>query len=1391
MTSIEKKLKESEERFRALFKGGPIPTYTWQKVGDSFKLIDFNNAAEKITRGNINKFLGIYASDMYKDRPDILKDLSDCFNNQTNIIREMKNLFSTFEEEKNFLVAYSYIPHDLVLVHTEDITERKNAEQKLKESEEKYRSLFNNMNAGFAYHKVIVDEKNNPIDYEYIEVNPAFEKLTGLKAEQMIGKRVTEILPGTENDPADWIGKFGNVGLTGVPLTVEDYSEAIGRWYKVSGYSPKKGYFAVTFTDITKQKNSEEKTAKSEEKYRNLFNSVPFAILLFNIEGTILDCNDATSLITGYSREDLIGKNFKDFNFYVDISSANIEIRESQVKNGKLPSTRDILLFKKDGSQFWARNNLRFVTLQNETYLQAIIQDITEEKLTRIKLNESENLLKERVKELNCLYKLSMLDDKLNISSKEIITKALKIIQSAWQHPKITCVRIVFEDEEYTTENFNETKEQLKTCVKINDKAMDIEVYYLEDKSFLDEEKDLLKDIGIRIKGILERKESDAILELEKAFTEDIMNSSMDTIFVFETETGKAIRWNKVFSDVSGYSDDEIFSMKAPDSYYSKEDLQRASEATKDVLKKGKTTIEMILITKEGQKIPYEYTGTLLKSPDGKPLIVSVGRDISERKQAEIRLKESEEKFRTITEQSLVGIAVLQDGVFKYFNEKIVEINGYSAEEMKSWTPDELPNLFHPEDREFVMEQALKKQKGDPDVVNQYTFRIIRKDGEIRWCEIFSKTIDYEGAPADLVMTYDITDKIKAEQNLKESEEKFRTIAEQSLVGIVVIQDGVFKYFNDKIVEINGYSPEEIKSWAPNEFAKVFHPEDREFVMEQAHKKQTGDPDVVKQYIYRAIRKDGEVRWLENFSKTIDYEGAPADLAMVYDITEKIKAEQDLKESEEKFRNIADQSLIGISVLQDGVFKYVNEKIDDIYGYSAEEMKSWAPNVFAKLVYHEDREFVMEQALKKQKGDPDVINQYPFRIIRKDGEIRWLEIFSKTINYEGAPADLAMSYDITDKIKAEQNLKESEEKFRTITEQSLMGIFILQDGKFKYINERLAEMNGYSVEEMKSWAPYEQKKLIHPDDREFVIEQLQKKQKGDPDVINQYTYRIIKKDGEIRWREIFSKTIMYEGAPADLAITTDITDKIKAEQKLKDSEKKYKEAFDRANFYKDLFVHDINNILQVVNSSAELISYQLDDSEKCRDIENIARIISKQVDRGSKLVSNIRTLSKLEEEQIPKNKLEISRFLENSIDFVKNAFEDKNVKISIEPLNGKYNIEANELIQDVFENIIINAIKYNENPNIEISIRLSKIKKDKINYVKIEFIDNGMGIPDDRKKSIFLSGHREFKGSKGMGLGLSLVNKIIQIFDGKIWVEDRVKGDYTQGSNFIILLPKV
>ncbi len=146
----------------------------------------------------------------------------------------------------------------------DEIAGRIETQNTLELSEEKYRILFENMLGSFALHRIVLNEKNEPVDYIFIEVNKAFEKQTGLTRDVIIGKPVTEILPGIETDPADWIGIYGKVATGGEELRFEQYSEQLDKWYSVLAYSPKENYFATIFLDITDKKRVENELVEAD-----------------------------------------------------------------------------------------------------------------------------------------------------------------------------------------------------------------------------------------------------------------------------------------------------------------------------------------------------------------------------------------------------------------------------------------------------------------------------------------------------------------------------------------------------------------------------------------------------------------------------------------------------------------------------------------------------------------------------------------------------------------------------------------------------------------------------------------------------------------------------------------------------------------------------------------------------------------------------------------------------------------------------------------------------------------------------------------------------------------------------------------------------------------------
>ena len=244
-------------------------------------------------------------------------------------------------------------------------------------------------------------------------------------------------------------------------------------------------------------------------------------------------------------------------------------------------------------------------------------------------------------------------------------------------------------------------------------------------------------------------------------------------------------------------------------------------------------------------------------------------------------------------------------------------------------------------------------------------------------------------------------------------------------------------------------------------------------------------------------------------------------------------------------------------------------------------------------------------------------------------------------------------------------------------------------------------------------------------------------------------------------------------------------------KQLKESEEKYREAFERAEFYKDLFAHDISNILQNVKSSLGLLLMWQNKPEKINKISELLTMINDQLIRGSKLISNIRKLSEISEAESHLEPVDGLQILEDAKKFIHKSFPSKDINIEIESQIDEVNVNANQLLLDVFENILFNGIKYNENKKIEILTKISREIKNGINHAKFEFIDNGIGVPAVMKERIFNGISDRKEKLHGMGLGLLLVKRVLTLYNGDIWVEDKVKGDPSQGSNFIILIPEV
>ncbi len=503
-------------------------------------------------------------------------------------------------------------------------------------------------------------------------------------------------------------------------------------------------------------------------------------------------------------------------------------------------------------------------------------------------------------------------------------------------------------------------------------------------------------------------------------------------------------------------------------------------------------------------------------------------------------------------------------------------------------------------------------------------------------------------------------------------------------------------------------------------------------------------------------------------------------------LKESEKFEEELRKSEEMFKLLAEQSLMGIILIQDGKIIYTNQPVAVLMDTTIQDIMSWSASKMFDYIHPDYRGDVMKKIaerthiMESDKADRIQDELVTRKIITPSGKMRCILSNVKVFELNGKPTIQGIFLDITEQNEVDQKLKVSERKFRELFNNMSSGVAVydvINEGKdfiFKDFN-----LAGERIENIKKEDLIGKNVLkIFPSVRSFglfdVFQRVWKSGNPENHPITLYEDKRIK-----GWRENY----VYKLPSGEIvAIYDDITERKKIEIERE-------EALRQTEFYKDLFAHDMNNILQCIISSAEYYSLIRNDPEKIKDLGDIAEVVKKHALRGAKLISNIRKLSKLDETEAQLNAIEIFNMLNQSVKHAVSGFQERNVKIKIRGLSEDIKVLGNELLIDIFDNVLNNAVKYNDNKEeVKIKVNVSKILENDTQYIEFKFIDYGMGVPEGNKKDLFNRSYTEDVSKRGMGIGLSLVKKIVDKYSGKIRVEDRVKGDYTKGSNFIVLL---
>jgi len=785
----------------------------------------------------------------------------------------------------------------------------------------------------------------------------------------------------------------------------------------------------------------------------------------------------------------------------------------------------------------------------------------------------------------------------------------------------------------------------------------------------------------------------------------------------------------------------------------------------------------------------------------------------TQHRQTEETLSGEKEESRTMIEDSPLGVSLIgRDGDYRYINPKFTEIFGYTLKDIptgREWFEKAYPDEEYRNQVISTWKSDLKKSSRGES--RPRVFTVTCKDGSEKVIHFRAVTIETGG---QFVIYEDITERTRAEGFLRKSEEKFRGLAERSFDAIYELDlNGSTTYVSPAVERITGYRPEEL-------LGKSFWNHVPEGEMTKALQAlttlRTGRN--LEGLQVEIVKKDGSLASVEINASPIMRNGEVIGCQGIFrDITQRKKAEEELEESRSHFESLFDL-MVDPVVIVDGKGKILelSNGVQKVTGFKREELlgKNF---LRTKVVTAKSKAILVKNLAKRMMGVK--IPPYEIEILTKDGKKIPIEANAAKITYRGKPADMAVFRDIAERKKVEEALRESEEKFRNLSEQSPNMIFINKKGRVVYANERCEEAMGHKREEFCS-PDFDFLTLIAPESKELIKSSFKRHMKAEE--VAPYEYALITKDGKRIEVIITTKLINYEGERAILGIVTDITERKRGEKKLKeyadhleemveqrtsklketlkDLEKevgerkkaesligeqneRLKELDRMKSEFLSTAAHELRTPLtSIVGFSEILLERKLDEERRNRFL----KIINEESKGLAKLINDLLDVSGIESGRgfkIKKAPTDVKNIILENVDLFQAQTDKHTFKVNIPPDPVKIELDKDKIDQ-VMENLLTNAVKFSPQGG-KITVSLEKTDR----LVRISVTDTGIGIPEKDLSHIFEKFYRIETSSTqaigGTGLGLSITKYIVESHEGKISVESKVG----KGSTFSFTLP--
>ncbi len=859
------------------------------------------------------------------------------------------------------------------------------------------------------------------------------------------------------------------------------------------------------------------------------------------------------------------------------------------------------------------------------------------------------------------------------------------------------------------------------------------------------------------------------------AFRAGKVNKSFIKVFFIESDLSNAGRICKALAE-SGYDEIEVKHLSS---------WNLALEALNN------TRVDAILLDLSSPENGSAETLRYIKEAPNVPIIV-VSSSTDKHLAKELKQKEAQNFF---IQDNLNGKSLAQ-AIFH----SVDCCRFFKALERKNQTLSAVKNLIYTVLQKNNNSVLIVNQNGDIRFINRAAEILLEKTydeligtklglpisaGEVEIssphsskCKVAEMEVFEFDSPEEnlfIIVLRETTEQKKISENLNRNKANHQLVLEnQTNLIVKTDRDGRFFFVSPPYCEMLGKKEEELLG---KYFMSFVHEDDREATTKAI--KNLYKPPHTCFVEHRAKTKDGW-KWLAWANKAVldEKNNIRGIVGVGREITRRKQAGEALRESEETFRFIVENSLNGVAIIDDSSrIIYANDMLIKMLGYSQDEVIG---HPFFKFLGPTEMKLLTARFSARQQGE-DVPSRYESKLIRKDGEIRDIEISSAvTSDSTGRVKTLAHISDISERKQDARALKESEEKYRLVMENANVGIFIIQDGYMKFPNPHILKLTGYFPEELAKKPAME---LIHPEDRDYAYEIYRQRHKGEK-TATAFTLRVINKAGETRWAEFNTVPVTWEGRLATLNFVRDITKQKQLQVQLQQVQKL--EAIGRLA---SGIAHDFNNILAAIMGYAELALFDLPHENHIRDkLEQI----QKAGLRAKNLVKQILNFSRQAPQKL--QPVEIIPLIKEDLKFMR-ATLPTTIKIRQHLEDGSGTILADPThIHQIIINLCTNAAQAIGEKDGVLTVKLEKIelkKEDAAQFGKLEagpclrltVSDNGHGMNQDVLDRIFDPFFTTKNKGQGTGLGLSVVHGLVMNHGGAI----KVYSEPGKGTTFHVL----